>query len=84
MQNDVCAEFDTGGLFSHSSAEGGNFVLTLNLSYRYVSTSMICDITTSLQANPSAHTLIVNFTVNKETSCVQQLNFLNEIYLHIY
>ena len=26
VQNDVCAEFDTGRLFSKSSAEGGKFL----------------------------------------------------------
>ncbi len=26
VQNDLCAKFDTKGLFSHSSAEGGKFL----------------------------------------------------------
>lgn len=62
--------------------------------------SMICYIINSLQANPgpvfsicnamwkletySVYTLRMDFTVNKETSCVQQGNFRNEQNLHTH
>ena len=52
MQSDVCAEFDTRRLFLRSAAESGNFfVLIENLILRDGPKSMICDITTSLEAN---------------------------------
>ena len=50
VQNDVCAEFNTRRLFS--SAEGGNFLCAQRKSeYEDEPMSMICDITTRLEAN---------------------------------
>lgn len=44
MQNDVCEEFDTKMLFSHSSAERGEF-LTAQLKSQFIDTyEMIEDI----------------------------------------
>ena len=53
MQNDVCAEFEARRLFSHPSAEGVTFLCYhLKCEFlRYIFTSMICDIKTSLEAN---------------------------------
>ena len=86
VENDVCVEFDIGGLFSHSSAVSRKFLWTDFKSSFKDTLEPVCNLYRCEVETWSLHytTLRMDFTVKEETSCVQQLNLWNEIYFHIY
>lgn len=80
VQNDVCAEFETTKLFSHSLLKVGTFLCLVRKLILTRGAHEICDITHSLEANPgptSGYTSVLWEPV--ASSCVQQSN-----YLHFY